>query len=141
MQDNLVFAREHDLDVGAFIDVLHRSGLAERRPADGETLAAMCRNASIIMTCRCEADGRLVGIARSISDFVFCTYLSDLAVDRAYQRRGIGTRLITATRDVVGPVASLILLAAPAAESYYKSIGPSIGLERHPSGWLIRRQG
>ena len=80
----------------------------------------MLKNADIILTARDE--DKLVGVSRSISDFSYCTYLSDLAVDQNYQKQGIGKELIRLTKQQA-PEAKLILLAAPAAQSYYPKIG------------------
>jgi GNAT superfamily N-acetyltransferase len=114
--------REERLGAEEFLDVLRRSGLAERRPvADMERIAAMLANANLFVTAR--DGGRLVGISRCVTDFAYCCYCSDLAVDRAYQRRGIGRRLLQATKAQLHPRASLYLIAAPAALSYYEHIG------------------
>jgi ribosomal protein S18 acetylase RimI-like enzyme len=74
--------------------------------------------------------------SRALSDFSYSCYLSDLAVDVAYQRRGIGKRLIEETRANAGPEATLVLLSAPAAESYY----PRIGMKKHESCWIVPRR-
>jgi GNAT superfamily N-acetyltransferase len=115
------YQQENDLDPIAFRDVLIRSTLGERRPIDDMArIEKMCRNADVIITARHE--GKLVGVSRSISDFAFCTYLSDLAVDEAYQHQGIGKRMIEETKKRT-PDGKLILLAAPAAREYYPKIG------------------
>ena len=125
---------EPGLSPSEFIDVLVRSTLAERRPVhDIATIQAMLANADVIATARVE--GVLVGVSRAISDFAYCTYLSDLAVDDAYQRRGIGRELIRRTHEAAGLHTTLILLAAPAAREYY----PHIGMTRHDSCWFIQR--
>jgi GNAT superfamily N-acetyltransferase len=115
-----------------FIDVLCRSTLAERRPIDdAKCIAAMLDHADLVCTAW---DGdTLVGIARSVTDFEYCCYLSDLAVDEAYQRSGIGKKLIEATKSRLGPRAMIILLAAPKAEGYY----PKIGFDAHRSAWIL----
>jgi len=77
-----------------------------------------------------------VGISRAITDFSFCTYLSDLAVDEAFQRRGIGRELIRRTHEAAGLNTALILLAAPKAQAYY----PHIGMARHGSCWTLPRR-
>jgi GNAT superfamily N-acetyltransferase len=120
------------LAAGEFLDVLERSGLAERRPVgEPNTIAGMLARADVIVTAR---DGdRLVGVSRAITDFHYCTYLSDLAVDRDHQRRGIGRALIARTHEAAGVGTTLILLAAPAARDYY----PRIGMKRHDSCWFI----
>lgn len=120
-----------DLDLRDILEVYRSSGLGERRPvADTERMAAMVRNANLIVTCR--IDGELVGIARSISDFAYVTYLSDIAVSRAHQRSGIGRALIDATRKEA-PQAKIVLLSAPAATDYY----PHIGFTQHNSAWVL----
>ncbi len=119
----IAYQQEAALSVAEFRDVLARSGLAERRPAeDADRLAAMLRHGNLVVTAR-NAQGLLVGVARSVTDFAFCCYLSDLAVDRAYQHRGIGRELIRRTREALHPQALLLLLAAPAARDYYGHIG------------------
>lgn len=126
------YAVEPELSADAFIDVLERSGLAERRPVgDRPRVEAMLRNAGLIVTAR--ADGRLVGVARSITDFVYCCYLSDLAVDRALQGRGIGKELMRRTRDAMGPGTMCLLLSAPKAVSFYEQAG----LTRHEQAFLF----
>jgi ribosomal protein S18 acetylase RimI-like enzyme len=94
----------------------------------------MLANADIIVTAR--AHEQLVGVSRAITDFAYCTYLSDLAVDVACQKRGIGRELIRKTQEAAGVESSLVLLAAPNAETYY----PHIAMTRHQSAWLLRRQ-
>ena len=123
------------LGVDEFIDILKRSTLAERRPVgELETIRGMLANADIIVTAR--TGGLLVGISRAITDHSFCTYLSDLAVDRAFQRRGIGRELIRRTHKVAGHHTALILLAAPQARTYY----PHVGMQAHDSCWIIPRE-
>lgn len=129
------YTLEPDLAPDEFIDLLRRSTLAERRPLDEpETVAGMIKNAGVLVTAR--AGGLLVGISRAVTDFSYCTYLSDLAVDQAYQRQGIGRELIRRTHEAAGLHTTLILIAAPKARSYY----PHIGLEPHDSCWIIHRQ-
>lgn len=123
---------EPDLTREEFIDLLVRSTLAERRPVDDlAAIDAMLRNADVIVTARCE--GKLVGISRAITDFAYCTYLSDLAVDEQFQRMGIGKELVRRTHEAAGLKSRLILLAAPAAADYY----PHIGMQKHDSCWMI----
>jgi len=133
--DNTEYALEPELSAKAFIGVLEASGLAERRPlAERPRVETMLRRADIIVTAR--ADGRLVGVSRAIADFAFCCYLSDLAVDRVFQRRGIGKKLIERTWDAAGRQTTLILLSAPAAAAYY----PHIGMTRHDACFTFPRE-
>ena len=120
------------LDVEQFLDVLSRSTLAGRRPVgDRACMEGMLAHASLLATAW---DGELlVGVARSVTDFHYCCYLSDLAVDEAYQRRGIGRALIAATLARLGPRCRLRLIAAPAAADYY----PRLGFRRNDRCWEI----
>ena len=118
-----------------FIDVLNRSTLAKRRPVnDSARIAKMLAHANIIITAW--DNDKLVGISRALSDFSYCCYLSDLAVDQAYQKRGIGKKLIELTHQHSGEKTSLILLAAPEAASYY----PKINMEQFTDCFIIRRK-
>lgn len=108
------------------------STLGERRPIDDDArFGAMLAHANLIVTAW--DDDRLVGISRCVTDFVWTTYLADLAVAVSHQRRGIGKELMRRTQ-AAAPQAKLLLLAAPAAEQYY----PHVGFSRFPQAWLLR---
>jgi GNAT superfamily N-acetyltransferase len=115
-----------------FVDLLKRSTLSERRPIDDpKCIKAMLEYANLL--CTAWDDAKLVGVARSVTDFEYCCYLSDLAVDKEYQRIGIGKGLIRLTQSRLGEKAKIILLAAPAAEDYYGLVG----FEPHKSAWVV----
>jgi predicted N-acetyltransferase YhbS len=119
-----------------FIDVLTRSTLSERRPVnEPQRIQAMLDNANVLITAW--DGGKLVGISRAITDGVYCTYLSDLAVDVAYQKSGIGKKLVDLTHEVAGHATNMILLAAPDAAQYY----PKIGMEQFTDCFIIRKKG
>ena len=131
----LTYQLEPNLNVAEFVDVLVRSTLAERRPVHRpDVVRGMLEHADVILTAR--VDDKLVGVSRAVTDYSYCTYLSDLAVDQAYQGSGIGRELIRRTHEAAGVHTTLILLAAPKAQTYY----PHIGMEQHPSAWIIRGQ-
>lgn len=133
---SIQFSLEPGLSAEEFQKILLTSTLAERRPAQDMTrLDKMLRQADLIITAR-EAR-KLVGISRAITDFSYCCYLSDLAVDEQYQRRGIGKQLIEETHLAAGLGTTLILVAAPSAEGYY----PKVGMKHLPSCWAIPRRG
>ncbi len=135
MSSDVTYRIEPNLSSDEFIDVLHRSTLAERRPVDQPNIIrGMLQHADLIVTARDDA-GLLVGVSRAITDFSYCTYLSDLAVDVTRQRQGIGRELIRRTHQAVGLHTTLILLSAPQARSYY----PHIGMMAHDSCWVIPR--
>ena len=122
----------NQLDVDAIIELYRASTLGERRPVDDrERMASMLANANLVLTAW---EGELlVGIARSLTDFSYATYLSDLAVRASHQKAGIGKELIRRTQEAGGR-ATVILLSAPAAEKYY----PRIGMSHHPQAWMLR---
>lgn len=131
----VIYDQDPKLTVDEFIDVLQRSTLAERRPVEKPgTIAGMLANADIVITARRES-GLLIGVSRAITDYHYCTYLSDLAVDRDFQRQGIGRELIRRTHEAASRQTRLILLAAPAAREYYAHIG----MKQHDSCWTIER--
>ena len=129
----ITYQEGNSLDLDAVIELYHASTLGRRRPVDDrDRMAAMLRNANLVITAW---DGDLlVGIARSISDYSFTTYLSDLAVRVSHQRTGIGKELMRRTQAAGGPHTTLLLLSAPDAENYY----PHVGFTHHPSAWLLK---
>jgi len=131
----ITYTLEPELTVEQFIDILNRSSFAKRRPVeDLECIEGMLKHADIIMVAK--HDDKIVGIARSVTDFNYCCYLSDLAVDKKYQKHGIGKKLIEETQSLLGQKCKIILLSAPAATKYY----PKIGFTQHDSTWTLGRQ-
>ena len=114
-------------------EVFRASGI--RRPVEDKTrLEKMLKHADILVTAW---DGeRLVGVARALTDYSYCCYLSDLAVDEGYQHRGIGKQLVNEVKREIGEEAALILLASPIAMDYY----PKIGFNRIENGYIIPRK-
>lgn len=121
----------NDLDLAQVIALYRASTLGERRPVDdSRRMKGMLESANLVITAW---DGAgMVGIARSLTDWVYVTYLSDLAVHESYQRRGIGKELMRKTQ-AAAPEAALILLAAPKAVDYY----PHVGFTHWPSAWKL----
>ncbi len=117
----ITYQIEEKIGAEEFTQVLINSTLGERRPVnEPERITQMLQHANLIATAR--DNGKLIGVSRSLTDFVYCTYLSDLAVDENYQKMGIGTELIRITKKHT-PKAKLILLSAPKAVNYYPKIG------------------
>ena len=128
----ITYRRGNDLDLDVVIELYRASTLGERRPVEERGIMAdMLAHANLVVTAW-EGD-LLVGIARSLTDWSYCAYLSDLAVRASHQRQGIGVELIRQTQAALGEKAKIILLAAPKAVDYY----PKIGFTRHPSAWMV----
>jgi GNAT superfamily N-acetyltransferase len=118
-----------------FIELLKSSTLGERRPInDRVCLEGMISNSNLIVSAW--DNGELIGIARSITDFHYACYLSDLAVSKKYQNAGIGKQLQILTQKQLGHRCKLILIAAPAANSYYEHIGYS----NNQRCWVLDRE-
>ena len=128
----ITYKTGNDLNLDEVIDLYRASTLGERRPVDDrERMQKMIENASLVITAW---DGDLlVGISRSITDFVYTTYLSDLAVRKSHQKGGIGKELIRRTQSACDPRTRIGLLSALAAEKYY----PRIGMTQHHSAWML----
>ena len=130
--DRITYRRGNDLDIDQVIELYRASTLGARRPIDDRArMAAMIANANLVITAW--RGDTIVGISRALTDFRYVTYLADLAVRATEQRHGIGKELIRQTQ-AVAPEAQIVLLAAPAAESYY----PHIGFTHHPQAWCLK---
>jgi N-acetylglutamate synthase-like GNAT family acetyltransferase len=115
------------------IGVYKSSGI--KRPTDDSNrIEKMYRNSNLVVTAW--NGSLLIGIARSLTDFCYCCYLSDLAVRAEYQKSGIGKQLVKITKDVIGSQSMLLLLAAPSAQTYY----PKIGMNTVHNGFIIQRE-
>lgn len=125
VQPHILYAREPTLDPAEFRRVLVESGLGAIRPvADPSRLQTMLDNASLVVTARLDTPGHpLVGVARGITDSVWCCYLSDLAVCASAQRRGIGQALLDECQRQLGPQVTLILISVDAATPFYERTG------------------
>jgi len=122
----------NQLDLDEVIELYRASTLGERRPVDDrERMGKMLANANLVITAW--DDNLMVGIARSVTDFCYTTYLADLAVRDSYQRQGIGRELIRRTQDACSAQTRLVLLSAPKAVSYY----PRVGFTRHEQCWQL----
>lgn len=122
-----------EISVEAAIDLYKRSTLSERRPVDRpDIFAGMLKHANLVVSAW--HDQLLVGIARSLTDFTYVTYLADLAVDADYQRQGLGKRLMAETKRRLAPECMIVLLAAPKANDYY----PGLGFEHNPRAWMLK---
>lgn len=128
------YREDAELTAESAIDLYNRSTLGERRPVDRpDIFEGMVKNADVTITAW---DGdRLVGIARTLTDYTYVAYLADLAVDAAYQRQGIGRKLIEETRGRLGAECMIVLLAAPGANDYY----PALGFEHNPRAWVLEQ--
>ena len=127
---NIKYTKNQKITSKEFIDILKHSTLGERRPIDDEKcIQGMLDHADILALAL--DDGKIVGVARAVTDFNYACYLSDLAVDVAYQNMGIGQGLIETVQGELEKSCKIILLSAPDAVGYY----PKVGFTQHRSAW------
>jgi N-acetylglutamate synthase-like GNAT family acetyltransferase len=127
------YRHNYPLDPVEVARVFDASGIT-RPTGDVARIARMFAAPSLVISAW--QDGRLVGVSRSLTDYCYCCYLSDLAVDKALQGTGVGRELVRRTQAAVGDEVSLILLSAPGAMSYY----PTIGFQKADNAFVIRRK-
>lgn len=119
---NFEFRVNYQITTEQFRNLLINSLLGKRRPIDDEIcLGGMLKYSNLIVTAW--QTENLIGIARSMTDFHYACYLSDLAVDKKYHKLGIGKKLQSITQEQLGPKCKIILVAAPDANEYYEHIG------------------
>lgn len=129
---NIEYRHNLPLDPTDVARVFDSSGI--KRPTDNiPRIARMFAASNLVISAW--ANGVLVGMCRAITDYSYCCYVSDLAVDQAFQKRGIGKELIRRVQDTVGDEVCLILLSAPDAMSYY----PSVGFAKAENAFVIKR--
>lgn len=129
----ILYKFEQKIDASEVANVFEKSGI--NRPVDDlDRIQRMVDHADIIVTAR--RDGKLVGITRAITDYSYCCYLSDLAVDNEYQHSGIGRELVRLVREKLGDEVTLLLVAAPSAVDYY----PKIGFEKLDKAFSVGRK-
>ena len=129
---SIEYRHNFPLEVADVAAVFDASGI--RRPTkDLARIERMFANANLILSAWHE--GKLVGVCRALTDFSYCCYLSDLAVDKAFQKHGIGRELIARAHSAIGEEVALILLSAPEAMGY----SPKVGFEKIENGFIIKR--
>lgn len=130
---DIVFKINEPLETADIIAVFDSSGIS-RPTSDSERIATMFKHGNLIISAWHESE--LIGVARALTDFAYCCYLSDLAVKKAYQNHGIGRKLIEITKKQLGDGVMLLLLSAPNAMDYY----PKLGFQDVSNGFIIKRK-
>ena len=129
---DITYKIDSKISVDQFIQLLNESGLGKRRPVKNRRcMEGMVEHGNLLVTAWNGA--RLIGVARSLTDFSYACYLSDLAVSIDYQNQGIGKSLLRLTREQLGPECKLILVSAPQANAYYEKAG----FENNPRCWIL----
>lgn len=115
------------------IELYDNAGLP--RPTNNkERIQKMLDHSNLIVTAW--DNELLVGVSRSITDWAWACYLSDLAVRHDYKKAGIGRQLINLTKEKVGNESMVLLLSVPTAMEYY----PKVGLQKIDNGFIVNRK-
>jgi GNAT superfamily N-acetyltransferase len=90
---------------------------------DPAALVAAVENSAYVVAAR--SDGRLVGLARAVSDDVSICYVQDVLVHPGWQRRGVGRRLVQDVLSHYSHVRQRVLTtdAEPGQRAFYTSLG------------------
>ena len=131
---NIEYKINEPITFKQFVGLLEKSRLADRRPIhNSECMEGVVKNSNLVVSAW--HGHKLIGIARSVTDFHYACYLSDLAVDQKYQKNGVGKILLSLTQEQLNEECKLILVAAPDANSYYEHLG----FENNPRCWVLDR--
>ena len=134
-QMDIEYRDDANIDACQAIDLYRRTSLGARRPVDRpDIFRGMLENAQIVVSAW--QGSRLVGLARTLTDFTYVAYLADLVVDADFQRLGIGKQLIAETKQRLTPECMIVLLAAPEANDYYSKLG----FENNPRAWMLKSE-
>lgn len=129
----IVYKSEITPTVQQIVELYENAGLP-RPTNDVERIKSMFENSNVIVTAW---DGDLlVGVARSITDWVWSCYLADLAIRKEYQKSSIGKNLIRITKEKVGEQSMVLLLSVPTAMEYY----PKVGFSKQNSSFIMNRK-
>ncbi|MEX2415228.1 MAG: GNAT family N-acetyltransferase [Paenibacillaceae bacterium] len=129
----IIYSDDKVLDAKYVAEVFKGSGI--RRPfEDLERIQRMIDNSDIVLSAW--KDGKMIGVARALTDFSYCCYLSDLAVVESYQQHGVGRELVKQLQAKLGDECSLVLLSAPGAIDYYQRLG----FDRVDNAFVIKRK-
>ena len=129
---NIKFKTNAKLQTEDIISVFNSSGI--KRPTnDAGRIKKMFDSSNLVISAW--KDGVLIAVARSLTDFSYCCYLSDLAVKKEFQKSGIGKTLIELTQQAIGDNCMLLLLSADDAMGYY----PKVGFDKVENGFIIKR--
>ena len=121
-----IIIKEERLNVTEYIDFLKRTDLGSQYPKERfyERIEKLVKNVSISLVARNEK-GLIVGVLFGLTDFCYWLYITDLGVDRNYERQGIGSRLMKKAHEIAGGEKDIAvyLIANDNAIPFYEKLG------------------
>ncbi|AZB16979.1 GNAT family N-acetyltransferase [Chryseobacterium indologenes] len=131
---NIIFKINEKIEIKTIKDLFFMSDyLPISNMNDDLRLQKMFDNANLVVSAWSE--NKLVGIARSLCDFSYCCYLSDICVNKEFRHLNIGKRLIEITREHAGKECKIILHSSEDALNFYDKIG----MKRISEAFIIQR--
>lgn len=125
--EEITITRER-LTAAEYVEFLTRTDLGSQYPKERfrPRIAKLVKNASISLVARND-ERKIVGVCFAITDFAYWMFITDLGVDRDYERRGIGRRLMEQALEVAGGEKDIIVYTLPNenAVGFYEKFGMS----------------
>ena len=124
--DERITIREERISPEEYIGFLRRTDLGSQYPKERfeERIGKLVDSVQISLVARNE-EGTAVGVLFGLTDFAYWLYVTDLGVDRAYERQGIGRRLMKAAHELAGGEKDIAvyLIANENAIPFYRKLG------------------
>ena len=121
-----IIIKEEKLNSAEYIDFLKRTDLGSQYPKERfyERIEKLVKNVSISLVARNEKD-LIVGVLFGLTDFCYWLYITDLGVDRNYERQGIGSRMMKKAHEIAGGEKDIAvyLIANDNAIPFYEKLG------------------
>lgn len=127
------FRINEKLNAKDVIAVFKSSGI-NRPVEDEERIQAMLDNSNLVVSAWNGSE--LIALARSVTDYTYCCYLSDIAVKKEHQKFGIGRTLIELTQETIGEETMLLFLSNITPLEFH----PKEGFEKVENGYIIKRK-
>ncbi|MBQ1385903.1 MAG: GNAT family N-acetyltransferase [Erysipelotrichales bacterium] len=125
-ETNMTEVMDERIGKEEYIDFLKRTDLGSQYPKERfeERIERLLKNASVSLTVRNEK-GQLIGVLLGLTDFAYWLYITDLGVDRMYERKGIGRKLIKTALERAGGEKDIAvyLIANEKAVPFYEKCG------------------
>ena len=126
MEKEPVTIREERVSAEEYVDFLKRTDLGSQYPKErfAERIPKLVRNVSVSLTAR-NTEGLLVGVLFGLTDFSYWLYVTDLGIDRNYERQGIATKLMKTAHELAGGERDIAvyLIANENAVPFYQKLG------------------